>query len=76
MTSYFDMPHDESKELCSEYCRLSRHCRFGKKEIDKDPDHCIDYIKLEEYEWEARQDAIAEMREYERDYEDDDDWEE
>ena len=56
MTSYFDMPHDESKELCSEYCRLSRHCMYGKKEIGKDPERCFEYIKLEDYEWDAMQD--------------------
>ena len=66
---------DYRNELCSEHCRLSRPCRYGKKEIGKDPDHCIEYIKLEEYEWDAKQDEIAEMRECEHEY-DDDDWEE
>ena len=63
---------------CDEICRLSQHCLFGKREIGKDPDHCIEYIKLEDYEWDAIQDKPAEAEEYDREYEpeDDDDWEE
>lgn len=61
---------------CNEICRYSRHCMYGKKEVGKDPDHCIDYIKLEEYAWDAYQDMCAEARERDCEYEDDDDWEE
>ena len=61
---------------CTDICRLSQHCIFGKKEIGKDPDHCSEYIKLEDYEWDAYQDKCAEDDRYESDYEDDDDWEE
>lgn len=66
------------KELCTEHCEYSRHCLFGKKEFGKDPDHCSEYLKLEKITWDARQDAIAEAMEYDRDNEpeDDDDWEE
>ena len=78
MTSWFDMPHDESKELCSEHCRYSQHCFFGKKEIGKDPENCSEYIKLEDYAWDAEQERIAELKERELEYEpeDNDDWEE
>ena len=78
MTSYFDMPRDESKEFCDEYCEYSRYCRYGKREIGKKPDNCPEYTKLEKIAWDAEQDRIAEAMERDREYEpeDDDDWEE
>ena len=62
----------ERQRTCDEYCRFAQHC--FKKELhtaDNDPDKCIEYLKLEDYEW----DALCGEK-YDREYEPDDEDEE
>ena len=56
---------------CDEFCRFAQYCH--KKElqtVDNDPDKCSEYIKLEDYAWDAECGHEQEEYYYQDDYDD------